>query len=157
MGLDLILEGSARAGYEAEWLRLVERSFANSATPDGELSDAEFARFDEISIPAYARIGAPRVGTDAEADAWIIEAKRAQTPEDAAIVLREFDGYHVLRLCKCDGIPAYSNAACMKVLMKRVFAALFSKIVATSSIFSCWKLHGKTSFPKRQLTTEKPF
>jgi len=110
MGLDLILEGSAKAGCEEEWLRLVERSFSSSSTPEGDLSDAEFARFDEISIPAYARIGAPRVGTDAAADAWLIEAKRAQTSEDIAQILREFDGYYVLRLCQCDGVPAYSNA-----------------------------------------------
>lgn len=125
MGLDLILEGSAKAGHEAEWLQLLERSFSSSSTPGGDLSDAEFARFDEISIPAYTRIGAPRVGTDAAADAWIIEAKRAQTPEDVAQILREFDGYYVLRLCECDGIPAYSNAGFYEGIDETSFRGAF--------------------------------
>jgi hypothetical protein len=68
MGLDLVVEGCAKFGHEAEWRRLVERSFAGQ-----ELSEADVARFQEISIPGYQRIGAPRVGFDSVADAWIIE------------------------------------------------------------------------------------
>ena len=36
MGLDLVVEGCAKPGYEKEWRRLLERSF-----PDEELSEAE--------------------------------------------------------------------------------------------------------------------
>ena len=79
MGLDLIVEGCAKYGYEEEWRRLVKRSFA-----DGELSKAEAERFQEICIPGYERIGAPRVGHDSAANRWILETRKAKTPEDEA-------------------------------------------------------------------------
>jgi len=104
MGLDLIVEGCAKPGHEPECRRLLERSFA-----DKELSKSEVARFLEISIPGYKRIGAPQVGSDSAADAWILEAQKAKTQEDAASVLKKFAGYYVLRLVKCDGVPKYSS------------------------------------------------
>jgi len=105
MGLDLVVEGCAKPGYEKEWRRLLERSFA-----DEELSEAEVARFREICIPGYQRIGAPQVGRDSAANQWILDARKAITPEDVAAVLKEFDGYYVVRLVKCDGVPMYSHA-----------------------------------------------
>ncbi len=105
MGLDLLVEGCAKPGYEQEWRRLLKRSFA-----DEELSKAEAARFQEICIPGYERIGAPRVGHDSAANRWILEARKAKTPEDEAAVLKEFDGYYVVRLVECDGVPKYSHA-----------------------------------------------
>lgn len=104
MGLDLVVEGCAKLGHETEWRRLLEHAFAGS-----QMSEAQIARFNEISIPGYQRIGAPRVGFDAAADAWIIEARKAQTSEDVAATLKEFSGYYVLKLVKCDGVPTYSN------------------------------------------------
>ena len=99
MGLDLVVEGCAKPGNELEWRRLLERSFAGQ-----EPSETDAARFQEISIPGYQRIGAPRVGFDSAADAWMIGARKATTPEDVAAILKEFHGYHVLRLVKCDGV-----------------------------------------------------
>jgi hypothetical protein len=104
MGLDLIVEGCPKPGRESEWRQLLARSFA-----DEELSNEEVARFHEICIPGYERIGAPRVGHDEAANQWILKAREAKTPEDAAAVLREFEGYYVVRLVKCDGVPEYSN------------------------------------------------
>jgi hypothetical protein len=104
MGLDLIVEGCPKPGHEQEWRRLLERSFAEE-----QLSDVEIARFQEISIPAYEHIGAPRVGHDASANQWILAARQAKTPEEIATALREFDGYYVVQLLECDG-PKYSNA-----------------------------------------------
>lgn len=104
MGLDLTVEGCAKPGHEREWRRLLERSFAEE-----ELSKAEAARFQEICIPGYERIGAPRVGYDNAADQWIREARNAKTPEEVAAVLNEFKGYYVVRLVECDGVPKYSN------------------------------------------------
>jgi hypothetical protein len=82
----------------------LQRSFAGE-----ELSNDDTARFQEISIPGYQRLGAPRVGFDGAADAWIIQKRKAETPTDRAAVLREFHGYYVLRLAQCDGVPQYSN------------------------------------------------
>src|SRR5579871_4518234 len=106
MGLDLVVEGRPKPGQEQEWRRLLKLSFA-----DKELSEKEMERFREISIPAYECISAPRVGYDEKADEWILAAQQVKTTEEAAAVLKEFDGYYVLRLVECDGIPKYSNAA----------------------------------------------
>jgi hypothetical protein len=104
MGLDLVVEGCAKPGHEDEWRQLLERSFA-----DKELSETEVARFGEISTPGYERIGAPRVGYDDVANQWILKAQNAKTPEDTAAVLKKFEGYYVVRLVECDGVPNYSH------------------------------------------------
>ena len=104
MGLDLVVEGCAKPGHEKEWQRLLKRSFAEE-----QLSEEEAARFREISIPGYERIGAPRVGHDEAADEWILKARQPKTPAEAAAVLKEFEGYFVVRLVKCDGVPEFSN------------------------------------------------
>ena len=104
MGLDLVVEGCPKPGHESEWRRLLERSFA-----DKELSPTEVARFQEICIPGHERIGAPRVGSDEAANDWIVKARNARTPEAVASVLKDFDGYYVVRLVECDGVPRYSN------------------------------------------------
>jgi hypothetical protein len=122
MGLDLVVEGCARPGHEAEWRRLLERAFS-----DSQLSEAEIAHFNEISVPGHERIGAPRVGFDAAADAWIIVARKAQTPEEVAATLKEFSGYHVLRLVKCDGVPTYSNGGLYDGVDETSFRGAFLK------------------------------
>jgi len=105
MGLDLVVEGCARPGHEAEWRRLIERLFAGEERP----SQADIARFREISIPACERIGAPRVNHDPAANEWILKARGAKTPEEATAILKEYDGYYAVRLVKCDGVPEYSH------------------------------------------------
>ena len=104
VGLDLVPEGCPKAGHEAEWRRLIERSFAEE-----QLSERDIAQLNEISIPGHERLGAPRVGSDPAADAWIIATRKAQTPEEVAATLKEFAGYYVLQLLRCDGVPDYSN------------------------------------------------
>ena len=125
MGLDLVVEGCAKPGHETEWRRLLERSFA-----DSQLSEAEIAHFNDISVPGYGRIGAPRVGTDAAADAWIIEARKVQTSEEVAATLKEFSGYHVLRLVKSDGVPTYSNGGLYNGVDETSFRGEFLKSCA---------------------------
>lgn len=122
MGLDLVVEGCAKPGHEMEWRRLLERSFA-----ENQLSEAEIARFNDISVPGYERIGVPRVGTDAAADAWIIEARKAQTSEEVAATLKEFSGYYVLKLVKCDGVPLYSNGGLYNGVDESSFRGEFLK------------------------------
>ena len=122
MGLDLVVEGCAKPGDEPEWRRLLERSFAGQ-----EPSEADVARFQEISIPGYQRIDAPRVGFDSAADAWMIEAQKAKTPEDVTAILKEFHGYHVVRLVKCDGVPNYSHGGLYDGVDETSFRGTFLK------------------------------
>lgn len=123
MGLDLVVEGCAKPGQEAEWRQLLERSFA-----DDQLSDTEVARFNAISVPGFKRVGAPRVGADAAADAWIIKARKAKTEEEAAATLQAFSGYCVLRLVKSDGVPPYSNGGLYDGVDETSFRGEFLKI-----------------------------
>lgn len=104
MGLDLVVEGRAKLGHEAEWRRTVERAFAGD-----NLTDPELKRFQEITTPAYETLDAPRVGEDPAADAWILKVRNAQGSEESAAVLEEFRGYRVVALVKCDGVPIYSH------------------------------------------------
>jgi hypothetical protein len=120
MGLDLIVEGCPKPGHEHEWRQLLERSFG-----DEELSKAEVARLQEICIPGYERLGAPRVGHDNSANRWILEARNAKTPEDVAAVLKEFEGYYVVRLVECDGVPKYSHGGLYKGADETSFRGTF--------------------------------
>jgi hypothetical protein len=120
MGLDLVVEGCAKPGLEHEWRRLLERSFA-----DEDLSESEVARFQEISIPAHQRIGAPRVGHDSVATQWLLEAQKAKTPAEVAAALKEFDGYYVVRLVGCDGVPKYSNGGLYEGVDETSFRGAF--------------------------------
>ena len=122
MCLDLVVESCAKPGHEAEWRRILKRAFAEQ-----ELSPAETARFNDISIPGDQRIGAPRVGFDKAAEAWITQARQARTPEEVAGVLAEFHGYYVLRLAPCDGVPEYSNACCYDGTDETSFRGAFLK------------------------------
>lgn len=104
MGLDLVVENCTKPGHEAEWRRIVQQVFAGH-----ELTDAEFDRFQEISVPAFQHAGAPCVGVDAVADEWIIKRRQAQTPEEVAETLEQYAGYYVLKLANCDGVPKYTH------------------------------------------------
>jgi hypothetical protein len=137
MGLDLVVEGCPKPGYEREWRQLLERSFA-----DKELTDAETTRFQEISTPGYERIGAPRVGHDSAANQWILEAQNAKTPEEEAAVLKKFEGYYVTRLVKCDGVPQYSNGGLYEGADEISFRGSFLRdcqdVLSKDSIDDAW-------------------
>ena len=137
MGLDLVVEGCPRPGHEEEWRRILARSF------DGEESaEQDQPRFAEISIPPYERIGAPRVGVDKAADDWIVQASKANTPEQVAEVLNEFRGYYVLRLVKCDGIPEYSNGGAYEGVDETSFRGAFlsdcTDVLEPGTIEAAW-------------------
>lgn len=104
MGLDLLVEACAKPGHEDEWRRAMQRSF------DGDpASQADLDRFAEISTPPFERLGAPRVGQDEAANRWILEVRKASTPDEVAEILKTFDGYHVVALVESDGVPKYSH------------------------------------------------
>lgn len=105
MGLDLIVEGAAKPGHEVEWREIVGRVFRGEP-----VSDADIERYQSISIAAYEQVGAPRVGYDVAADAWILEVRNATTDEEKAKVLEQFHGHYALPLVKCDGLPVITHA-----------------------------------------------
>jgi hypothetical protein len=133
MGLDITVLGKPFPGHEEEFDTLLRSlSIANGVMRDdqpqpgflGRLlgkgrprpNATELARltdrFNAIAVPPYAVLGAPVVGTDASADAWVIEqaAKAGKPPGQAQDTLAEMAGYHVLALAPpCDGLPVYTH------------------------------------------------
>ncbi len=125
MGLDMNPMAKPLAGHEDEFRDVLFRLDAKA--PDGsskgflgrlfgksEDRDALLARFNEISVPPYAAIGAPIVGQDEAADTWVREtyaAGRMPGVESEAEALEKMAGYHALQaMPECDGFPVYTHA-----------------------------------------------
>ena len=130
MGLDMNVAAKPREGFEEEFnLLWVQYWTASGAMPDPELQKKSFlgrllhrapqvdteqiaARIGEISVPAYASIGAPVVGVDEAASLWVrqqFEAGHLAFPTLEA-ALSEMQGYHsVEALPPGDAFPLYSN------------------------------------------------
>lgn len=134
MGLDLTVLPKPKPGHEAEFETLWrEINEADGKLPKltgrkprksllGRLlaraeprfdTEAARARFYEISDPAFSQLGAPVVGRDPEADAWLRARLEAGGLDAAGVAerLEQMKGYHVLALAQpCDGLPVYSNS-----------------------------------------------
>lgn len=107
MGLDWHPQSKPKPGCEAEFARLLGGA---------DWSEAEQARFDEITVSPHQTLQAPQIGQDAAADAWVREQFKAQHPEMSADELKsalaQAEGFYVLDLVPpCDGLPRYSNAS----------------------------------------------
>lgn len=121
MGLDLCVEGRALHGHEAEWESLVRRYFAAE-----DLSEADVDRFQSISQPAYASLGAPRVGSDTIADDWIAAKMADRMTREEAIA--EHMGYHVIALVESDGVPKFSHAGLYEGVDETSFRGKFLEL-----------------------------
>lgn len=127
MGLDWLAGGRAKPGYEARFREIVAKVVA------GEEVDSQTKQeFENSYIPAWASVGAPRVGEDEIASAWRLAALRGHPPQrgsdclEAALAaikkpnlltaeeiagLEASDGLFILELAPAsDGIPVYTNA-----------------------------------------------
>ncbi|MEM7429539.1 MAG: hypothetical protein AAF441_25995 [Pseudomonadota bacterium] len=128
MGLDINVLAKPNPGDEEEFESLwglltgktpppeqEEKGFLAGLFSKPEAPDlqAELDRFQEISTPPHAVLGAPVVGKDPEADAWLRKefedgVYQAANFED---LFAEMKGYHALQaLPDCDGFPLYSHA-----------------------------------------------
>ena len=145
MGLDWNPMAKPRAGFEAEFVR-VFKELEGRAAPERKgilaaifrprsLTEAErdtrIARFREISEPPYEALGAPRVGHDDAADAWLREKLEATgTAATYATTREEMRGFYVLDLLPpCDGFPSYTNNGAYEGLDRYSFRGSFLKDV----------------------------
>lgn len=106
MGLDWHPQSKPKPGCEAEFEQLLRGA---------AWTEAEQARFDEITVSPHQTLRAPQIGLDPAANAWAREQFKVQRPdmseEDLQSVLAEAKGFYVLDLVPpCDGLPRYSNA-----------------------------------------------
>jgi hypothetical protein len=106
MGLDLVPLGRPKPGHEVEWAKLMQTLYEG-----GREREKAAKRREEISIQPYEAIGAPRVGYDAEADAWAIARKDPARRVTDAELIEHMHGYYVVELMagKCDGVPRYTH------------------------------------------------
>ncbi len=120
MGLDWDPMPRAKPGHEREVAEIV---MAFRRTQDKGL----FARFGEITEPAFETLGAPRVGIDDAADAWL---RTMVAPDKFDAARAGMHGYYVLALLpECDGFPMYSNHSVSQQLDRYSFRAQFLRDV----------------------------
>jgi hypothetical protein len=122
MGLDLVPLGRAKPGHEEEWERLMRQLYKGEAE-----SEAAFERRNEISILPYEAVGAPRVGSDAAADRWMLQQRPADSSMTDDEWLAEYKGHYVVRLATCDGVPNYSNGGMYEGIDETCFRGEFLK------------------------------
>lgn len=130
MGLDWNPMPKAKPGHEAEFAQLLPLILAEDKDAgddehlddediededvdgeDDEADDGESSelveRFHAITQPVFETLGAPRVGIDPDADAWLVENVKPEHLDEAR---EQMQGYCVLDLLpECDGFPVYSN------------------------------------------------
>ncbi|WP_353343154.1 hypothetical protein [Litorivita sp. NS0012-18] len=137
--MDMTVLAKPKAGKEEEFWhiwrhfqvaagRLPQSLLAHFAPPKRSLTDRLLGRdavpssaqdlaaaLQKISVPAYQCLGAPVVGQDAQADAWLSEHIASGAfgeGTDPEALRRDMQGYRVLELLPpSDGLPVYSNGA----------------------------------------------
>lgn len=139
MGLDWNPLARPKTGQEQEFERLYARLTGKepflpslfraffSLRSEKRQRELLLERFRAVSEAPYETLGAPRVGQDAVADAWLrarLEANgKADEYEQA---LREMRGHYVLDLLPtCDGFPVYTNYPSYAGLDRYSFRAQF--------------------------------
>jgi len=113
MGLDWNPGMKPLAGHEAEFTDLFRQ--LREEPPPSE-REKLLAQYREVGVPAYASLGAPRIGIDAAADQWLREQfERADRIEQFEAAKKQNHGVYVLDLLPwCDGFARYSNYPLMR-------------------------------------------
>lgn len=105
MGLDWLAGNRPIEGQEELFWRLFGEL-------EAEMDDDKLERWHQIGVPAYRCVGAPVVGENKLADAWLEErlAAKGFFGANRERKLREMAGHVALELApSCDGLPVYSH------------------------------------------------
>ena len=107
MGLQWEPLPTPKRGHEREFVDLFHKLVAST----GAKREQVVGWFNNVAVPPFETIGAPRVGYDLDADVWLFERlEQADRLGELEQVKIEMRGYHVLELMPpCDGFPVYSN------------------------------------------------
>lgn len=158
MGLDWLAGHKAKPGHEARHRELLERILRKE-----DLDPAAEKEWEEVSVPAYMTVDAPRIGFDPEADAWLLKRLRENRPkpgllgrllggrrgqeeptEEERKTLASAHGYYLLELAPpCDGIPIYSNGGIGEYVDRISFRGAFlndcQEILGEDLFQSAWE------------------
>jgi hypothetical protein len=121
MGLEWEPLPTPKRGHEREFVDLFKKLVSSTGSKREQVA----AWFNQIAIPPFETIGAPRIGKDDEANAWL-EARLEKSNRLAELpqLLQEMHGYCVLELMPpCDGFPVYSNHKVVEHLDRYSFHA----------------------------------
>ena len=107
MGLEWEPLPTPKRGFEREF----EALFHKLAAATGSKREQVVSWFNEVAVPPFETIGAPRVGTDEEANAWLrARLEKSNRLAELEQIKIEMHGYCVLELMPpCDGFPVYSS------------------------------------------------
>lgn len=121
MGLDWNPMGKPKPGFEDEFASIFQQLGESSnwgwlekrrRRREGRDREGLHKRWDEIQITPHETVGAPQVGSSAEADTWARERYQEMEPPkpSESEFMQEMQGHYVLALAPpCDGFPYYSN------------------------------------------------
>lgn len=105
--------GKPKPGREKEFLSLFKLLRSLRGLEKGNISRTSLdQKWHKIQVSPYETLQAPRVGSDAVADEWVLAQYRAwkNPTQSESEFLREMHGFYVLALVPpCDGFPFYSN------------------------------------------------
>ena len=122
MGLDWNPLGKPKPGFENEFASIFQQLGESSnwgwlekrrRRREGRDREGLHKRWDEIQITPHETVGAPQVGSSAEADTWAHERYREMEPPkpSESEFMQEMQGQYVLALAPpCDGFPFFSNS-----------------------------------------------
>lgn len=167
MGLDWQPTVAPRPGHEEEFDRVYRhfyedvpidvpvrkkfwfvRDYRAEAADRRAAHEAMAKRIDEIGILPEETLGSPRIGFDAEADAWWkerYEAGNKKIPFEET--LQNVHGLYVAALApRSDGLSSYSNgwfpgSYCEPYTFRGDFFKDFEKWLGQSLVFEAWKPH----------------
>jgi hypothetical protein len=125
MGLDWDPLGKPKPGHETEFEELFHELLILE-NRDKSL----WGRWYEITIDPSETLQAPRIGSDARADAWIAERYPGWSPKRPFLTFKKFMKHHhgcyVLDLLPpCDGLPIYTNGFYRGWVERHSFRARF--------------------------------
>ncbi|MCA9570224.1 MAG: hypothetical protein KC656_20415, partial [Myxococcales bacterium] len=141
MGLDWLAGQRPQEGHEERFWALFEQLEAQEAQ-----DDAMMAEWQALGVPAWQCVGAPVVGQDAAADAWVIDrlAQNGIFGAKAQERLRDMAGFHVLELAPpSDGMPVYTHAGMYDGVDETSFRGAFleqcEEALAPELLAAAWK------------------
>lgn len=139
MGLDVMPMGKSKPGFEDEWARAMSNLYAG-----GTETPQQFEHRINISILPYEDLGAPRVGYDKAANAWMLTQKSPNDPSSDKEFLEKQKGYYAIELLMgtCDGISKYSHGGLYEGVDRTSFRGAFlnecSSLLDNTTLEKAW-------------------
>ena len=151
MGLDMRPLGKPIPGCENRFIELFNM-LSNDELPEPSFMDRLLGcqsptrselleEWNEIQIPSYETIKAPRVGRDKEADDWAINNyNELQDKPSFDEYMDDMDGYYVVELAReLDGVPVYFSLGEEANVFRGEFLADCEDLIGEDLVNEAWE------------------